>query len=89
MSMNQGELAPQVLEEIKRVEWSNQPVLTTAQLAEFYEYNELNIRDNFINNTERFIEGKYFFKIEGDALNILRNENFGLQISPKTRVVYL
>ena len=37
----------QVVEESKRVEWSNQPVLTTVQLAEFYETNIDNIKRNF------------------------------------------
>lgn len=77
------------LENITRIEYKGQPVLTTAQLAEFYDCNERNIRDNFRNNTERFIEGKHYFKLEGDDLNILRTENFDLQISPMTRTVFL
>lgn len=56
------------LENITRIEYHGQPVLTTAQLAEFYETKELNIVSNFKNNSDRFIEGKHFFKLEGDEL---------------------
>ena len=60
------------------VEWSNQLVLTTAQLAHFYECSVENIRDNFRKNRDRFIEGKHYFKLEGDDLKSFRDytENF-------------
>lgn len=74
MAMKQGELVPQVVEEIKRVEWSNQPVLTTAQLAEFYKCKINNIHDNFRKNHERFIEGKHYFKLKGDELRMFKSE---------------
>ena len=74
---------------ITRMEYGGEPVLTTAQLAEFYETNAGNISANFKNNEDRFVEGKHFFKIVGEELNILRSKNFRLQISPQTRVVYL
>ena len=82
-------LYPTTIENLSRIEWNGQPVLTTSQLAEKFECAERNLRDNFNNNSERFIEGKHYFKLEGDAINILRNENFGTQISEKTRVLYL
>ena len=53
---------------ITRVEYGEQPVVTTAQLAEFYGCDERNIRDNFNRNEERFISGKHYFKLDGDAL---------------------
>lgn len=74
---------------LTRIEFKGQPVLTTAQLAEFYETNADNIKRNFSNNRERFIEGKHYFKVEGDDLEFLRGKNFHLQISPKTRTLYL
>lgn len=77
------------LTDITRIEYRGQLVLTTAQLAEFYECNERNIRDNFNNNRDRFIEGKHYFKVVGDELKVLRNEIFDLQISTQTRVLYL
>lgn len=77
------------LDNITRIEYHGQLVLTTAQLAEFYETSATNLSANFKNNEDRFIEGKHYFKLEGDDLEILRSKNFWLQISPKTRVFYL
>ena len=74
---------------IARVEYGEQPVVTTAQLAEFYGCDERNIRDNFGNNDDRFIEGKHYFKLEGDTLNSLRTDDIGIQISPMARTLYL
>ena len=73
------------------LEWSNQLVLTTAQLAEFYACEPRNISDNFKRNEEHFIEGKHFYCVEGEALKNLsgyfaKSES---QISSKTRKIYL
>ena len=79
------------VDEIPRVEWRNERVMTTAQLAEFYETSEGNLRVNFFNAQKegRFIDGKHFFKLEGDDLQNLRVKNLYPQISPMTRVLYL
>jgi hypothetical protein len=45
-----------------------QRVLTTQQLAEVYETDVKNIQNNFKRNEERFIEGKHFFRLEGEGL---------------------
>lgn len=82
-------LYPATIGNITRIEYGGQLVLTTAQLAEFYDCNPRNISENFKNNEDRFIKGKHFFKLDGDDLNIFRTENFGLQISPQTRTLYL
>ena len=74
---------------VTRIEYGDQPVVTTAQLAEFYSCDERNISDNFKRNEEHFINGKHFFKLEGDDLNILRSAESGLQISTMTRALYL
>ena len=77
------------LGDITRIEYNGQFVLTTAQLAAFYDCNVQNLSANFKNNESRFIEGKHYFKLEGAELDILRSKNFRLQITPKTRVLYL
>ena len=77
------------LPDISRVEFNGQPVLTTAQLAHFYQCSPKQLKDNFLSNRDRYTEGKHFFKVTGDALNKLRVENFDLQISPMTRGLYL
>ena len=74
---------------ITRIEYRGQLVLTTAQLAEFYDCNTTQIQQNYRNNCDRFHEGEHYFKVTGDELEILRLENFSLQISPKIRVFYL
>ena len=60
------------------VEWSNQLVLLTAQLAKYYGCSVEHIRDNFRKNRGRFVEGKHYFKIEGEDLKAFRDytENF-------------
>ena len=71
------------------IEYSAQPIVTTEQLANFYECDKMQIIQNFNNNKEHFTEGKHFFKLEGEELKKLRIENFDLQISPMTRTLYL
>lgn len=84
------------IDNITRIEYHGQPVLTTTQLAEalsnpdngqFVTVESLGV--NYRNHRDRFIEGKHFFKVEGAELDILRQKNFLLQISLKARVVYL
>ena len=71
------------------VEWSAQRVLTTEQLAQFYQCSSDNIKVNFNANKENFIADKHYFKLEGEELNNLRVRNSYLQISPMTRSLYL
>ena len=71
------------------VEYRAERVLTTEQLAQAYECGTDNIKRNFSNNKEHFEEGKHFFKLEGDELKDLRGKKIHLQISPKTRCLYL
>ena len=53
---------------LQRITWKEEPVVTTAQLAEFYETLTDNIQRNFNRNADRFVSGKHFFKLEGDEL---------------------
>ncbi|MCM4974478.1 ORF6N domain-containing protein, partial [Escherichia coli] len=75
------------------------PVITTELLAQLYGAEVKNIQNNYARNAERFIEGKHFFKVAGDALKNLRvalnySQNLqpslrGLQIPPKARSLIL
>ncbi|MEB5953691.1 ORF6N domain-containing protein [Escherichia coli] len=75
------------------------PVITTELLAQLYGAEVKNIQNNYARNAERFIEGKHFFKVAGDALKNLRvalnySQNLqpslrGVQISPKARSLIL
>lgn len=71
------------------VEWQQQRILTTAQLAEKYECSVDQIKVNFSRNIDRFVEGKHYFRLEGAALENLRVTDSYLQISPMTRALYL
>lgn len=71
------------------VEYNNERVLTTEQVGEGFECEPQQIKQNFNNNKERFVEGKHFYKLEGEELKKLRVENLDLQISPMTRSLYL
>ncbi|ELJ8358529.1 ORF6N domain-containing protein, partial [Salmonella enterica] len=44
------------------------PVVTTELLAQLYGTETANIKMNFSRNTKRFVQGKPFFKLEGDDL---------------------
>ncbi|EFB3680037.1 ORF6N domain-containing protein [Escherichia coli] len=75
------------------------PVITTELLAQLYRTEINNIKVNYTRNSERFVEGKHFFKVVGAELKNLRvtlsnSQNLqpslrGLQISPKTRSLIL
>ena len=77
------------MNELMRIEQEGHPVLTTSQLAQAYECDGRQIKQNFNNNADHFVEGCHYFKLEGDALQKLRVENIDLQISPMTRCLYL
>ena len=59
---------------LTRIEYQGQLVLTTAQLAEFYECEEHQIRQNFRNNADRFIEKKHMFTLRGLELKNFKHE---------------
>jgi phage antirepressor YoqD-like protein len=50
------------------IEYKEQRVLTTAQVAQVYKCEPHNIKKNFNDNKGRFTEGKHYFKLEGDEL---------------------
>lgn len=63
------------LENLPRIEYNGQPVLTYEQLAavlsskgdRFFTVDSLKM--NFRNNRDRFVEGKHFIELEGDDLS--------------------
>ena len=72
------------------IEFKSEPVLLTEQLAEFYGTDSVRIRQNHDRNIERFVEGKHFFKVEGEDLKILKNSLSSLKIlSPNARSIML
>lgn len=53
---------------LRTVSYLNQLILTTKQLADFYECSATQMKQNFNNNKDKFIEGKHYFKLEGATL---------------------
>ena len=62
------------------VEFSNERVLTTQQLAEVYETDVKNIQTNFNRNKDRFIEGKHYYILQGEEL-----KNFKISLPTESR----
>lgn len=55
------------------IEHNDRPVVTMAQLADFYGCKPLQVQQNFKNNMNRFTEGKHFFKLDGERLKAFKN----------------
>ncbi|MCM7514638.1 ORF6N domain-containing protein [Enterobacter hormaechei] len=83
------ELAPVAARDLQIIEYRGQRVVTTGQLAAGYGANEQMITNNFNRNKSRFVDGKHYFKLTGEDVDILRNSFRGLQISPKARSLTL
>lgn len=77
--------------QLKQVSYNDQLILTTEQIAEFYETTVDTIKVNFNNNKSKFEEGKHYYLLKGDKLKQFRLQvkNLYLQISPMTRSLYL
>ena len=78
------------MNELKIIEHKNQRVLLTSQLAEIYETQENNIKNNFNNNKERFIEDRDYYLLKGVELKeFLQVIDIDLQNKSKIRSMYL
>lgn len=56
------------------LEFRNQRILTTEQLAEIYQAPIDNIKVNFNNHKSNFEEGKHFFLLKGEELKLFKNQ---------------
>ena len=56
------------------IELENQRILTTEQLAEFYEATTQQIKTNFNSNKDKFVEGKHYYRLEGEELKEFKDE---------------
>lgn len=72
------------------VEYNNERVLTTEQVSDGFECEPKQIKQNYNNNKERFVEGKHFYKLEGDELRNFKHrvENFDL-VGKNANILYL
>lgn len=53
---------------LPRLAYKGIPVVTTESLAQAYEVEAKQLRQNFANNKERFTEGKHFYSLSGNEL---------------------
>lgn len=76
-------------ESVPGFNYAGKPVVTSTMLARLYGAAEKQIRNNYLRNRGRFIEGKHYFKIEGSELSDLRASLRGSQIPSKARSITL
>ncbi|MBG5894828.1 ORF6N domain-containing protein [Providencia rettgeri] len=76
--------------QVPEVYYRQQKVITTESLAIGYGSDAKSIQMNFANNRERFVEGKHFFKLEGEELRSFKSypNNIGV-VDKFSRHVYL
>ena len=79
------------IKDLVPVDYSNQRVLTTAQVAEIYGVKPKRIHDNFQHAKEQFTEGVHYFKLTGEALRQFKRytEKIGVAIPPSSTHLYL
>lgn len=59
--------------QVSVISYQSKPVVTTEMLAHFYGTDADNIKQNFSRNSDRFVEGKHYFKLEGTELKAFKN----------------
>lgn len=68
------------MDKLQVVEIKGQRVLTTKQLAEAYETEGWQIKQNYGNNKKRYVKGKHYIELKGEELRDFKSkvENFYL-----------
>ena len=56
------------IEDLIKIEYHGERVLTTKQIGNFYGCTPRNIRNNYEQNKSQFIEGVHYFKLTGEKL---------------------
>ena len=76
---------------LARVEYSDQRILLTEQLADFYGCKVQQIQQNFVKNKDRFTVGKHYFKLEGTELKTFKSyfDRIELPINKFAPTLYL
>jgi hypothetical protein len=71
------------------IEFKDQRVLTTQQLAQAYETDVKNISKNFNRNQERFILGRDYYAIEGEDLKAFKGFHLNDESLKFVSILYL
>ncbi len=61
------------MSELTLVQYNNQRVLTTRQLADVYEVETTALVNNFNKNKKHFTEGVHYYHLKGDELKAFKN----------------
>lgn len=56
------------------IELKNQRIILTENLAEQYGTEIVRIQQNYLRNKERFVEGKHFYKLQGEELKQFKTD---------------
>lgn len=70
-------------------EYSNQRILTSAQLAELYETDLNHIKVNFSRNKDRYVIGKHYYALEGKEKREFLNRLENVTSSKQAKILYL
>lgn len=79
-------------ETISPITHSQIQVLTTELMAQLYGTETANIKMNFSRNADRFVQGKHFFKLEGEELREYKHkvtESYSVKIARNVRSLIL
>jgi phage antirepressor YoqD-like protein len=77
------------MNELIPVEYQNQRILTTQQLAESYQATEDQIKHNFNRNDNRYIKNKHYFLLEGEELRDFKRDGTICDLAPNVNKLYL
>lgn len=79
------------IKDLQQVEYKDDLILTTEQLAEFYGTETRRIADNFKRNEDRFVEGKHYYLLKGASLKSFKSQYSlkGLPINKFSSSLYL
>lgn len=75
--------------QVSIINFKSVPVVTTAMLADFYGTDANNIQQNHLRNTDRFVDGKHFFKLENAELKEFKQLTDSKTVSKNTRSLIL
>jgi hypothetical protein len=80
------------VEQLNPVTFKDTPVITTELLAQVYGTEPVRLRQNTHENKSRFIVGKHYFLLEGDALREFKHKvalNYSVKIARSVRSLIL
>ena len=78
------------MNDLQVINYKNERVLLTGQLAESYGTTNQIITNNFNRNKERYEEGKHFISLEGEKKKVFINQNqIDLGSLKNAKIIYL